>query len=72
MDHSSSSNLVVLNKTLDARNTNWQYFFKNLSQVPFLNDAWMDVTEPEIQWQILLLFEVSIGGSISIDNLGLL
>jgi hypothetical protein len=51
-------------------NTNWQYFFKNLTEVTFLSDAWNDVSEPELFWQIVLLFDVCSGGSVSIDNIG--
>ena len=59
-------------RSFNELNSNWEYFFKNLSDVSYLNKIWNDETEPELFWQIVLLFEVSSGGSISVDNIGLL
>ena len=67
---SGSTQLVVLDKTDNVLNDNWQYFFTNLSDVNFLNTAWTDSDEAELFWQILLLFDVSAGGSVSVDNIG--
>ena len=64
------SQTVLLDKSFNAQNTNWHYFFKNLNDVDFLNDIWTDGTKPELLWQIVLLFEVYQGGSISVDNIG--
>ena len=65
-----NSQSVLLDQSYNDYNTNWEYFFKNLSDVDFLNEAWSDNNEPELIWQIALLFEVSTGGSISVDNIG--
>ena len=62
---------IVFNQTFNSIDNNWQYFFKNLSEVDFLHDAWSDISQPELLWQIILLFDVSDGGSISVDNIGL-
>ena len=64
------SHTVLLDKSFNAQNTNWHYFFKNLNDVDFLFDTWTDSAKPELLWQIVLLFEVSPGGSISVDNIG--
>ena len=66
----SNTQTVELNEMSNDLNTNWQYFFKNLTEVTFLSDAWNDATEPELFWQIVLLFDVCSGGSVSIDNIG--
>ena len=66
----SNTQTVELNEMSNGLNTNWQYFFKNLTEVTFLSDAWNDASEPELFWQIVLLFDVCSGGSVSIDNIG--
>ena len=66
----ANTQTVLFDKSDHSLNTNWQYFFTNLSDVTFLSDVWSDSAEPELLWQIVLLFEVSSGGSISIDNIG--
>lgn len=47
----------------------WEYYFKDLGEVDFLTTAWSDDTT-ELEWQIVLLFDVGGSGSISIDNIG--
>ena len=49
-------------------NTNWDYFFKNLSEIVFLKNAW--ATSQVRTWRIYLLFDVKTGGSVSVDNTG--
>ena len=66
----ANTQTVLFDKSDNSLNTNWQYFFTNLSDVTFLSDVWSDSAEPELLWQIVLLFEVSSGGSIFIDNIG--
>ena len=66
----SNTQTIELNEKSNDLNTNWQYFFKNLTEVTFLSDAWNDATESELFWQIVLLFDVCSGGSVSIDNIG--
>ena len=66
----SNTQTIELNEMSNDLNTNWQYFFKNLTEVTFLSDAWNDANEPELFWQIVLLFDVCSGGSVSIDNIG--
>jgi hypothetical protein len=65
-----NSQTILLDQSYNEHNTNWEYFFKNLSDVDFLNVAWSDDNEPESLWQIILLFEVSTGGFVSVDNIG--
>ena len=50
----SDSKSVLMDQSFNELNTNWQYFFKNLSDVSFLNGVWSDLTEPELLWQIVL------------------
>lgn len=68
VETSSGTQVEALNKDHSAVDNNWHYFFKDLSQVPFLQALWD--AETEGYWQIVLVFQVSAGGSISVDNIG--
>ena len=46
----------------------WDYFTFNLTEVPFLKDAWDSGTE--LKWKIVLHFEVKAEGQFSLDNIG--
>ena len=64
-----SEQVEVLNKVYNQPEFNdWQYFFKDLSQVAFLQDAWDSGTETD--WLILIMFENRAGGVITVDNMG--
>ena len=52
----ANTQTVLFDKSDHSLNTNWQYFFTNLSDVTFLSDVWSDSAEPELLWQIVLLF----------------
>lgn len=68
VETSSGTQVEALNKAHSAVDNNWHYFFKDLSEVTFLQTLWDAGTEG--YWQIVLVFEVSAGGSISVDNIG--
>ena len=66
---SSAFKIVDFEVTKPLTNTDWEYYFKDLSTTP-LGTVWAGTSE--YFWQIVLLFDVGTGGSISIDNMGMI
>ena len=67
---SGGQKTIIFDDDNTVTNTDWEYFFKDLSEIDVLNGIWQSTSNVLEEWRLVLLFNVRAGGSISIDNIG--